>query len=120
MAENGGKEPSISNIMREVGYSKETARNPKKLTGAKGWKALLDEFIPDEALLETIKEAFYATKIHGSPTEPDKVIPDHAIRLKAVELALKIKGRLSDQQINRITNLEPSGDPISDSLNGFS
>jgi hypothetical protein len=43
-------------------------------------------------LVDRVQDATNATKIHSSPTEPDKEIPDHTTRLKAVEIASRWLG----------------------------
>ena len=50
---------------------------------------LRKQLIP-EKVIQTHIEALDADKIFSSHTEPDKVIPDHSIRLKAVELAYEV------------------------------
>lgn len=50
LVENGG---NIGKAMVEAGYSKATAKTPKKLTESLGWKELMKEqSIPDEELLK--------------------------------------------------------------------
>lgn len=92
---------AVSTAMSEVGYAPTTAKNPIELTESKGWKELMDEYLPDKDLLNAPKEALNATKIVISHTEPDKELPDHMIRLKASELGLKIKGKLMPEQMNQ-------------------
>jgi hypothetical protein len=101
--ENGG---SVSRAMLDAGYKPATAKNPSKLTESKAWPALLEKYLPDEKLLATHDEALEATKIFSSHTEPDKEIPDHPTRLKAVELAYKVKNKYiqADTQINMQVN----------------
>lgn len=48
MVENGG---IISKAMEDVGYSSNTAHTPQKLTESKGWKELMDEYLPDSLLV---------------------------------------------------------------------
>ena len=52
IVENRG---NISKSMREVGYSKKTAKNPKNLTESKGWQELLEE-IKDDPLLNRLNK----------------------------------------------------------------
>ncbi len=47
--ENNG---NVSKSMREVGYSLNSAKNPKMLTDTKGWKELMDEYLPDKLLVK--------------------------------------------------------------------
>ena len=55
--------------------------------------------ITDSRLSATLSMALDATKIEHSPTEPDIEVPDHNIRLKAVQEAHKVKGYYPDQRL---------------------
>jgi hypothetical protein len=102
-AENGG---NISAAMRAVGYSPATAKTPQKLTESKGWKELVDEYLPDDKLAKVHSEGLEANKIisanitYGDADEKTNdfiEVPDHATRHKFLESAYKLKGRsLSD------------------------
>lgn len=91
---------AVSRAMEEVGYDPTTAKNPKNLTESKGWKELMDDWLPDDKLLKAHDEALDAVKIVTSPTEADSILPDHMIRLKAVELGYKVKGKLQPESVN--------------------
>lgn len=91
-----GGSMTISQAMREVGYSEKTIDEPKKLTESKGWKELMETLLPDEKLLLRHAEGLDATKIHSSHTEPDREVPDYAVRAKYVELGYKVKGKYAD------------------------
>lgn len=92
LVENGG---NISQAMLAAGYSPNTAHTPQKLTESKGFEELRDQFMPDNEVLATHKAGFSAMRIHGT-NDNFIEIPDYGIRLKAVELAYKVKGRLKD------------------------
>jgi len=79
--------------MEAADYRPNTAKNPKNLTESKGWEELLEKHLPDVKITEAHREALEATKIHTSHTEPDIVVPDHQTRLRAVDLAYKIKDK---------------------------
>ena len=100
LAENGG---NVYQAMIKSGYSKATAKTPQKLLGSKGFQQLVKERLPDDKLLQAHEEALEATKIYSSPTEPDREIKDHAIRLKAVELGYKLKGNLVEHKEGQMT-----------------
>lgn len=80
IVENGG---NVSQAMRDVGYSKNTAKTPQKLTESVGFielcdkKGLTDNFLID-ALVEDIK------KKKGN-------------RKSELELGFKIKGKLTNR-----------------------
>lgn len=93
--------PSISmaKAMKEVGYSENTAIAPQNVTESKGWQELMDKYLPDPDILEAHKAGLKATKIFSSHTEPDKEVPDHPTRLKAVELAYRVKKKMIEAPI---------------------
>lgn len=89
--------------MKEVGYSDNTAHNPKDLTESKGFNELLDTYLPYDKVLATHEAGLEATKqlsVRGgnANAESDDFIevPDHPTRLKAVELAYKVKGKMKE------------------------
>ena len=74
---------NISKSMREVGYSKNTAKNPKVLTESKGFKELCDEAgLTDNFIIRCLTE-----DIEAKPR----------FRQQELSLAAKIKGLLSDK-----------------------
>lgn len=99
LLENPGK--SIGSAMREAGYSPATAKNPSDLTESKGWKQLLEKYLPDTDLLEVGRQGLQATKLATSFTEADSFIPDWPTRHRYFETALKLKKYLGpDSQVN--------------------
>lgn len=101
--ENGG---NISKAMREAGYSPATAKNPMKLTKSRAWEKLLDEYAPDETLTIKLSEGLSATRVisaiqtgkQASGATTDFIeVPDHAVRHKYLETALKLKRKLVDR-----------------------
>lgn len=82
VVENGG---NLSKAMLDSGYSENTAKTPSKLTNSKAWKQLMDDKLPDGFLLD----ALYVD-IYNNPGN----------RKSLLELAFKIKGRLSDKVLN--------------------
>jgi phage terminase small subunit len=121
--ENGGK--SASAAMREAGYSEASAKNPQKLTESSAWKELLDKAMPDKKLVSVHKKLLNAHRIdhmvfplgmqkadikkllNSVGCTPKKIqhgqqaihvwfwAPDFKARTSAVELAYKIKGKIS-------------------------
>lgn len=88
IAENHG---NVSRTMLEVGYSPNTAKKPSNLTDSKAWKKAMETQLPDDKLLEAHSDALTAMKWNDFTGEREK---DHQVRLKAVELGYKVKGRL--------------------------
>lgn len=89
-----GKARSKKAELLAAGYSLSTAtKQPPSVLKAKGWEKLIEAYLPDEKLAITHSEALEANKIHG--TDDNFIeIPDHQIRLRAVELGYKVKGRI--------------------------
>ncbi len=75
------EDPSLSiyRAMRAVGYAHTTAIAPTKNMG-KGFKELLEEYLPDTLLLDALQEDIKAKKGNRS---------------KELDLAFKVKGKLT-------------------------
>jgi hypothetical protein len=103
LVENGGK--SVSKAMREAGYSAKTAKNPEKLTESKAFKELLADQIPNELIVQKLKEGLDANRVisaisgkQASGATTDFIeVPDQAVRHKYVETSMKAKGILIDK-----------------------
>lgn len=121
---NGG---SLSEAMREVGYSEAYAHNPQKLKNSKSFKALLDFHLPEEQLLivhgKQLNSWKLNTMIFQKQVEDEDIfelmeevgcvvkkiveipqgklvmfiMPDNQSRNKALEMALKLHKRLTDK-----------------------
>lgn len=89
---------TMGQAMQKAGYDEVT--RPVEVTSSKGWQKLVDTMLPDEKLLLRHYEGLDATKIHSSHTEPDREVPDYAVRAKYVELGYKVKGRFAETQVN--------------------
>lgn len=75
ITENHG---NISKAMLEVGYSPNTAKKPQNLTESKGWKELMEEYLPDMDLAKKHKEL-----LNGGKEET---------QVKALDMGYKLKG----------------------------
>lgn len=93
LMENSGK--SVSQAMKEAGYK--GTRNPQQLTRSKGWQELMEQYLPDHLLAQTHHEGLKATRPFSSHTEPDKEVPDYAVREKYLDLAYKVKRKVTDE-----------------------
>ncbi len=90
LAENGG---NVSQAMKDAGYSDQTAKTPQKLTESKGFRQLLVDAGLDENKLQIkLSEWIDAVKIHSSPTEGDKLVPDYNTQLKAGDMVAEYLG----------------------------
>lgn len=99
IVENGG---NVSKGMRDAGYSPATAKTPQKLTESKGWLELLDEYIPDDKLQEVLKDGLEAQRIISAMNTGKQAagatsdfieVPDHAVRHRFLDTALKLKDK---------------------------
>jgi len=103
MLENGGK---MQPAMEEVGYSEAYSKNPNKLKKTKGWKALMKKYLPDSKLVKVASEGLEATMVKTSLTEPDRTLPDFAVRQRYLETVLKMKGKLVEKGELKVTGLK--------------
>lgn len=60
--ENRGK--SVSSAMLDEGFSPAYASNPQQLTRSKGWKELMDQYIPEEELNKHHKQLLNLVKLN--------------------------------------------------------
>lgn len=102
--------PSISmaEAMREVGYSEASVSKPSEVTNSKGWQELMDKYLPDDKVLATHEAGLEATKVVSAvivgKDANDKTndfidVPDYPTRLKAVELAYKVKKKIGNESV---------------------
>ncbi len=82
ISENLGK--PLGEAMREVGYSEEYANNPQQLTRTTGWKELTEQLLPDESLLQRLKQVINNKNDN--------------IAIKGLDTAFKVKGRYAPEK----------------------
>lgn len=82
--ENTGR--PMGQIMEEVGYKPGSVKNPQQLTESKGWKELMDKYLPDDKILD----------VHDQLLDSKR----DEIRLGAVGLGYKVKGKLQPEAVN--------------------
>lgn len=87
------KGSTISGAMKEVGYASSTSKRTNKITKSDGWLELLKKHIPDSKLAKVLDDGLEAFRISSSLTEPDRVVPDFAVRHKYLETGLKLKNK---------------------------
>lgn len=95
--ENIGK--PMGEILRENGYSDNTADNPKLVTETKSWEMLLEKYLDDEKLARVADEGLGATTILDKP--------DYPTRRQYLETALKMKGKITEKK-----DITSGGKPI--------
>lgn len=81
-----GKSRTEGEAMIKAGYAPNTAIKPSQVKKSKGWKQLLDQYLPDEKLLGVHDELL--------DSKQDQ------IRLGAVGLGYKVKGKLAPETVN--------------------
>lgn len=92
--------------MQAVGYSANT--RPSEIENSKGWQELLEKHLPDKKLITKHEELLEATKqisVRGgkdanAETDDFIEVPDYQVQAKVLELGYKVKGKLSNNQIN--------------------
>lgn len=93
MAENGG---IVSRAMEEAGYSHQTAKTPQKLTESKGWKELMEEYLPDEELGRVHQELLNKRETiivrDGKDSHVELTDQPHSDAKSALDMAYKLKG----------------------------
>ena len=102
---------SVSAAMKKVGYKPNTYSKPKNLTKSKAWPELIEKYLPDDEVLAEHQKGLHATKPIGAlvlikkdgekeviykDNEGVIEVDDTPTRLKAVELAYKVKGQLNN------------------------
>lgn len=89
---------NVSKSMKEAGYSKASSKNPKIVTTSKGWEELMDEYLPEIELARLHREQLNAEMTRSLNFKVVK-LPDNDARLKALDLAYKLKGKYAPEQI---------------------
>lgn len=110
LADKGG---NLGRIMRSVGYTKVTAKTPSKLTRSKGWKELMQKYLPDQHLGEKHREFLDAPRLIRSYKKGDMVqetIETDPSAVRALDMAYKLKGRYSSEEINKTLIINISGE----------
>ncbi len=102
---NIGKHRSIEQDMIASGYAPSTAKQQTEIIHAPSFEELLSKHLPDVKVMIAHEEGLEAMKVisakivglpAGGNTDDFIEVPDHPTRLKAAELAYKVKGRLKD------------------------
>lgn len=114
----------VGQAMAEVGYKPGSVKNPQQLTESKGFQELMEQYLPDEKVLAAHEAGLEATKTSNAAILLTKdgqtvraeeqgliEVPDHPTRLKAVELAYKVKKKIGNDtgptvQVNTQVNLD--------------
>lgn len=87
-----GKNRTLEKDLLAAGYSAKTAHQQLSVTRTKGFKELLDSFLPVTKAFKATNDGFKATKLEGL----GNIVPDHNIRLKAAEQTYKLHGVIAN------------------------
>lgn len=79
--EKGGP---VGPVLREAGYSEAMVHNPGKVSKTKGWQELMDEYLPDEYLMQR----------HHFLLENENT----NAQAKALDMAYKLKGNYAPEK----------------------
>lgn len=96
---------NVSKSMREVGYSVETAKNPSQLTESKGFKQLMEEYLPDSLLMEKHKDLLTVPRKVRISIKDEMVTETEELDSNAVkaglDMAYKIKGAYKEDNAQK-------------------
>ena len=94
----GKNKGSVSKSMLEAGYSPSYARTAL-LKHQKNFDKLVEKFLPDISLVNTHKALLKAEKMQVF-NRKRTYEPDHEVRLRAVDLAYKIKNKYPKEALD--------------------
>lgn len=86
----------MRSAMLKAGYSEEYANNPKKILSTKGWQELVDEYLPEEKVLNRL----------GEILESDNELS----ALRAIDISIKIRGDYSPQRFDISSSMQHLSD----------
>lgn len=96
---------TMEQAMKDLGYSASYAKSGH-IKKTETWQELLKKCLPDEKLVQVINDGLDANRVISAintgkqatgATSDFIEVPDHAVRHKFVETALKIRGKLIDR-----------------------
>lgn len=99
-----GTKVSISNEMKGI-YSKWMTTKPDKLTKSRGWRELMDRYLPEDKLAKVHSEGLSATKQEhkivgrdedGKPVYEFVKVPDFSARHKYLDTGYKLYKKYED------------------------
>lgn len=100
---SGGKKiVPMGKILRESGYSRQTSKKPKLVTGAKGFQEELAKIMPDKSIIKKHEELIGAVKL--KMIKFDAVLTNQQIR-RIVEwpAGFKVKKIVRKEKDNKVT-----------------
>lgn len=86
----GKKAKSMKDAMLQAGYSESYSRVPQHLKKKKTWRDLMDSLLSEERLAKVHSDQLEAEDAYGNP--------DNTARLRAVDMAYKLRGSYAPEQ----------------------
>jgi len=97
-------EESFGSAMRTAGYSEAQSKNPHQVMRSRTWQQLMEECLPKEKVATVLAEQLEATQIYILGGQA-KERPDNQARLRAVDIALRLRGAYAaEKRDNRNIN----------------
>jgi len=84
--EKGG---TMGEILRETGYSPTVIKSPSKVTHTKGWKELMDKYLPEDKLVD--KHNYLLDNERKEETQ-----------VKALDMAYKLRNKYPKENVTAI------------------
>jgi hypothetical protein len=89
---------TISGSMIKAGYSKTTASTTGKLTNTKGWKELLDIYLPEKKIAKKHREMLAKTEKLVVNNQIVETNQPHTDVNRALEMAYKLRGAYQEDK----------------------
>jgi len=112
--ENGG---NVSKGMRDAGYSKATAKNPKKVTDSNNWEDLMEKYLPDNLLAKSHKKLLDKKEVilkNNNKTGKIEVVQTKEIDVQAVRAGLDMAYKLKNKYAATKIKFEDENKDITD------
>lgn len=106
MSENVGKDKPepMGKVLREAGYAQSTSENPDHVTKSKGFTELMEEYLPDDDVLDAHQQLLKSTRIEHMVfplyRNPEADIPE--------------EGDLTEEQEEKLKHAASAGESLSD------
>ena len=99
ITENHSTPKPMGKLMIEAGYSPQTAVVPSQITESPSFIQLMNQSgLTDEKINQRLNEALDANRVDSIKGESYQTdIPDHSIRLKAIDQVVKLKGHTTEK-----------------------
>ncbi len=102
----------MGKILRDSGYAESVSKRPKLVTESLGWKELIDSYLPDEKILQSLVEMLNMPSITTVRNDKGRVIREvtetnGSIKARGLDMILKVKGKYVAEKV-------VTGDPYAD------